>query len=565
MPLPPPPPAPVAEVRQADQSIGSRVRIGEISQKSAWLWINGKGKSPDQLWLPLDVLTGRLGFRRTTTAAGEQLEWFGRDQLLSDLETRSLKDEVAVDALPWFRAIGVSVQRRDTTLELSLTPPRIVSIRQGRGSTAGRVVLDLSTPALIQRDQQGLVLGVKSTRSQNNLLRSLGLSPQTLPEAVRLTSRGHDLDFFTLKDPWRIVMDGTQRRSVTSGRARTSPFQAARFTPEIQEAIRRGLILDIRAVQVGVKPLRIYRAGWPLGNESLLLRPLAPVRAQTGLRFLNQLAQPANALASINGGFFNRVRQLPLGAVRLDGVWLSGPILNRGAVGWDGPGPLLFDRLRLDQDMRVNGGRRWGLGFLNSGYVQRGLSRYTRAWGPIYRALSGEEQAILIRDGRVTDQFSRTELARGVPLPQGASLVVARASAPLPARPGDEVVIRLRPSSPVGERLQVMAGGPLLLKRGQVVLRGRQEGFSSGFLGQAAPRTVVAQDSKHRWMLTLEGQSGSDPTLLETTLALQQLGLSDALNLDGGSSTTMLIANRTVMTGRGVPPRIQNGLGLIKP
>ncbi|QNI84300.1 hypothetical protein SynPROS71_00469 [Synechococcus sp. PROS-7-1] len=552
-------------MRQADQSIGSRVRIGEISQKSAWLWITGKGKSTDQLWLPLDVLTGRLGFRRTTTAAGEQLEWFGRDQLLSDLETRTLKDEVAVDALPWFRAIGVSVQRRDTTLELSLAPPRIVSIRQGRGSTAGRVVLDLSTPALIQRDQQGLVLGVKSTRSQNNLLRSLGLSPQTRPEALRLTSRGHDLDFFTLKDPWRIVMDGTQRRSVTSRRARTSPFQAARFTPEIQEAIRKGLILDIRAVQVGVKPLRIYRAGWPLGNESLLLRPLAPVRAQTGLRFLNQLAQPANALASINGGFFNRVRQLPLGAVRLDGVWLSGPILNRGAVGWDGPGPLLFDRLRLDQDMRVNGGRRWGLGFLNSGYVQRGLSRYTRAWGPIYRALSGEEQAILIRDGRVTDQFSRTELARGVPLPQGASLVVARASAPLPARPGDEVVIRLRPSSPVGERRQVMAGGPLLLKGGQVVLRGRQEGFSSGFLGQAAPRTVVAQDSKHRWMLTLEGQSGSDPTLLETTLALQQLGLSDALNLDGGSSTTMLIANRTVMTGRGVPPRIQNGLGLIKP
>lgn len=521
--------------------------------------------SPKQLWLPLDVLTGRLGFRRTTTASGEQLEWFGRDQLLNDLETRTLEDEVAVDAWPWFRAIGVSVQRRDTTLNLSLESPRILAIRQGRGSTAGRVVLDLSAPALIQRDEQGLVLSVKSNRSQTNLLRRLGLSPQGFQEALRLKHRDGDLGFFTLKAPWRIVMDGTQRRSVSKGGMRASPFEAARFTPEIQAAIRKGLILDIRDVQVGVKPLRIYRAGMPLGNESLLLRPLAPLRAQTGLRFLNQLAQPANALAAINGGFFNRVRQLPLGAVRLDGVWLSGPILNRGAVGWDGAGPLLFDRLRLDQEMRVNGGRRWGLGFLNSGYVQRGLSRYTRAWGPVYRSLSGEELAILIRDGRVTDQFSKTELARGVPLPEGASLVVARAKAPLPAKPGDEVAIRLKVSSPVGERRQVMAGGPLLLKEGQVVLRGRQEGFSSGFLGQAAPRTVVGQDPKHRWMLTLEGLSGSDPTLLETTLALQQLGLSDALNLDGGSSTTMLIANRTVMTGRGVPPRIQNGLGWIKP
>ena len=565
MPIPLPPPPPVAEVRQVDQSIGSRIKIGEISQKSAWLWIGRDGMSPKQLWLPLDVLTGRLGFRRTTTASGEQLEWFGRDQLLNDLETRTLEDEVAVDAWPWFRAIGVSVQRRDTTLDLSLESPRIVAIRQGRGSTAGRVVLDLSAPALIQRDEQGLVVSVKSNRSQTNLLRQLGLSPQGFQEALRLKLRDGDLDFFTLKAPWRIVMDGTQRRSVSKGGTRASPFVAARFTPEIQAAIRKGLILDMRVVQVGVKPLRIYRAGMPLGNESLLLRPLAPLRAQTGLRFLNQLAQPANALAAINGGFFNRVRQLPLGAVRLDGVWLSGPILNRGAVGWDGPGPLLFDRLRLDQEMRVNNGRRWGLGFLNSGYVQRGLSRYTRAWGPIYRSLSGEELAILIRDGRVTDQFSKTELARGVPLPEGASLVVARARAPLPAKPGDEVAIRLKVSSPVGERRQVMAGGPLLLKEGQVVLRGRQEGFSSGFLGQAAPRTVVGQDPKHRWMLTLEGLSGSDPTLLETTLALQQLGLSDALNLDGGSSTTMLIANRTVMTGRGVPPRIQNGLGWIKP
>ena len=564
MPLPSPPPALVAEVRPADQSIGNRVRIGEITQKSAWLWIAGRGDTPEQLWLPLEVLTGRLGFRRTMTAAGEQLAWFGREQLLDDLETRTLRDEVAVDAWPWFQAIGVSVQRQGITLELSLAAPRILSIRQGKGSTAGRVVLDLSAPALPQRDQQGLVLGVKSTRTQTNRLRSLGLVPQQIRDGLRLR-RADDLALLTLDEPWRIVIDGTQRRSASEETTRTSPFQAARFTPDIQAAIRRGLILDIRSVQVGVKPLRIFRAGWPLADKSFTLRPLAPAGAQTGLRFLNQLARPANTLAAVNGGFFNRVRQLPLGAVRLDGVWLSGPILNRGAVGWDGPGPLLFDRLRLHQELRVRGGRRWGLGFLNSGYVQRGLSRYTRAWGPIYRSLSGEEQAILVRDGRVTDQYSQPELARGVPLPEGTSLIVARAGAPLPAEPDNEVSIRLVASSPVGERRQVMAGGPLLLKEGRVVLNGRQEGFSPGFLRQAAPRTVVGQDRQHRWMLTLEGQRGSDPTLLETTLALQQLGLRDALNLDGGSSTTMLIANRTVMTGRGVPPRIQNGLGLIQP
>ena len=266
----------------------------------------------------------------------------------------------------------------------------------------------------------------------------------------------------------------------------------------------------------------------------------------------------------MNGGFFNRVRQLPLGALRVDGTWLSGPILNRGAIGWTPGKRLLFNRLRLDQVMQVKGGRRWGLGFLNSGYVQRGLSRYTRAWGPVYKALSGEEKAITVRDGVITDQHDRSELNRGVPLSPGSSLIVSRAGAPLPAQPGDQVSIRLRASTPVGEQPQVLAGGPLLLKNGQTVLQGRQEGFSAGFLSLSAPRTVVAQDRSRVWLMTVDGSSGSDPTLLETTLALRQLGMLDALNLDGGSSTTLLAANRTVMTGRGVTPRVQNGLGLVR-
>ena len=51
--------------------------------------------------------------------------------------------------------------------------------------------------------------------------------------------------------------------------------------------------------------------------------------------------------------------------------------------------------------------------------------------------------------------------------------------------------------------------------------------------------------------------------LLETALAAQQLGLNDALNLDGGSSTTVVVAGQTVMNGRGSAPRIHNGLGFV--
>jgi hypothetical protein len=33
--------------------------------------------------------------------------------------------------------------------------------------------------------------------------------------------------------------------------------------------------------------------------------------------------------------------------------------------------------------------------------------------------------------------------------------------------------------------------------------------------------------------------------------------------MDGGSSTTLVVAGRTVMNGRGSTPRVHNGLGLI--
>ena len=563
MPLPPPP-LPIVEIRGAEQSQGDAVRIGGITSDARWSWIGGDRRSPRQLWIPLDILTGRLGFQRVQKRAGEALEWFGEQRLLASLPTRTLDDEVAVDAVPWFTALNVGSSRNGKVLSLTLPSPRVLALRQGKGSTAGRLVLDLSGPALMQRRDDDLLLGVRTTSAQNAQLKRIGLTAQHQSQLLVLKGKGQQ-PTLTLAGPWRIVIDGLGGTRSPSPVAQGHGLQAALMSPATKAAQAQGLVLDVRTVRVGIKPLLVYRAGARFDSDNLSLRPLAARGSQTGLRYLTQLAQQQRAVAAVNGGFFNRVRQLPLGAIRMDGTWVSGPILNRGAIGWSIGQPLLFDRLRLDQTLQVAGGRRWGLGHLNSGYVQRGLSRYTRAWGPIYKALSGEEKAISIRAGKVIGQHDRAALMRGVPLAAGGSLIVSRAGAPLPAKPGDQVSINLRPTSPVGHQPQVLAGGPLLLKGGRVVLQGRQEGFSQAFLSQSAPRTVVGQDDKRVWLFTLRGRSGSDPTLLETTLALQQLGISDALNLDGGSSTTLVAVNQTLMTGRGVTPRVQNGLGFVRP
>ena len=562
--MPPPPPVTFAEVRPIDQFSGNRLTIGGIETSSSWLWQGQGASKPKQLWLPLDLLVGQMGFQRQADRDGERLEWYGFQLPLSGVQQRTIGDEVALDALPWLNALGVQVNRTKNSLRVDLPKPHLKTLRQGKGGSANRLVMDLSGAAIIQRQGDDLLLQLKATPDQESQLRRIGLQTRQEPGGLKLLGQSSKLSTLTLKSPWRVVLDGITPTKPAVRRRQVQAFQSALLAPELQDLIKKGLVVDQRVIQVGVKRIQLYRAGLQHNSSSLLLRPLAPSHAQPGLRYLNQLTQPAEAMVAVNGGFFNRVRQLPLGAVRLNNRWLSGPILNRGAIGWDRNGPLMFGRLQLIQDMTVVGRRQWPLGMLNSGYVQRGLSRYTRAWGSTYRALSGEEQALTLKQGRVDAVYDQAALVRGVPLPLKGDLIVARGGIALPAQLGDEVTIKTRSSNPLGERPQVIGGGPLLLQNGRVVLNGRQEGFSPGFLAVSAPRTVVAQDKERVWLLTAKGANGSDPTLLETSLALRQLDLTDALNLDGGGSTTMLIANTTVMTGRGITPRVQNGLGFVR-
>ena len=552
-------PEPLPEVRSAANRSGDRIVIAGQRLSGGWQWQGQRDDLPEELWLPLDLLEGQLGFSRLESG---NLEWYGEQRPLESIPQRPLGDEVALEVADWLAAVGVRSSTRGRQLLLELPAPLLQRLRRGKGSNAGRVVFDLDGPVFVQRLGSDLHLDLRSNPGQQRLLRTLGLQPRQTANGLRLQGQATRLSTLTLADPWRVVLDGLGGPAAEAVRAQQqTPLPLSH--PAVAGLVRRGLVLERRQVTVGVKPLEVLRAGGDLPNLGLKLKPLTMLGSQQGLRFLPQLARPAGAVIGINGGFFNRIRQLPLGALRRDGVWLSGPILNRGVIAWDQDSALQFGRLRLDQDLVVNGGHRWGLGYLNSGYVQKGLSRYTRAWGPVYRALSGEEQALLVRDGIVETIYASAALRRGVPLAAQTDLVVARGGAPLPAQPGDRVTLRLRANSMLGESSNVLGGGPLLLQEGRVVLNGRGEGFSPGFLRLSAPRTVVGSGEGGTWLLTLRGSTGSDPTLLETTLAMQQLGLRDALNLDGGSSTTMDVAGRSLMNGRGSSPRIHNGLGLV--
>ena len=121
---------------------------------------------------------------------------------------------------------------------------------------------------------------------------------------------------------------------------------------------------------------------------------------------------------------------------------------------------------------------------------------------------------------------------------------------------------RITPSHFRGKPFLIQ-GGPLLLNRGQVVVDGRAERFSAPFMRQHAPRSVVASAGEQVWLLAVEGHGNKGPNLRETARLMQRLGIKEALNLDGGSSTRLMVGGRSSTRGRGIGAAIHNGLGIV--
>ncbi len=303
-------------------------------------------------------------------------------------------------------------------------------------------------------------------------------------------------------------------------------------------------------------------------QSGLRLRPiLSNPAAVPGVAPLTQTAQQAQAIAAINGGFFNRTNQLPLGAIRRGGEWLSSPILNRGVFVWNDRGEVRVDRLTLQETLSPSVGQRLALTSLNSGYAQAGVARYTPAWGAIYTSLSQAEVVLTVQHDRVTEQKTGEMPGSIFSIPADGYLLVVRSNAAIAA------------SLPIGTSLQIdsttvpadlknypniIGAGPLLIQNGQIVLDAKSEQFSDAFIREMAARSAIGQTPDGTILLVTAHDriDGLGATLSEMAQIMNQLGAINALNLDGGSSTTLYLGGQILDRPSRSSARVQNGIGV---
>ena len=90
---------------------------------------------------------------------------------------------------------------------------------------------------------------------------------------------------------------------------------------------------------------------------------------------------------------------------------------------------------------------------------------------------------------------------------------------------------------------EVLASGPLLVDEGQPVTYGREMPGWESFYDKRHPRSLVGKDADGGiWLVVVDGRSPGNAegmTIAELTALCGRLGLTEAINLDGGGSSTL--------------------------
>jgi hypothetical protein len=336
---------------------------------------------------------------------------------------------------------------------------------------------------------------------------------------------------------------------------------------------------------------------FPETARDLSLRPRLANGTVTGLQTMSPMARNEFAkggIAGTNGGYWiDRPSGNPNGLHVQDGRMVGsnasadgGGLRSRSALGIDQTGVLALDRIAVEQILTLPGGR-VPITFMNRAWaLGNDVILYTNLYGRSFPVPAGST-LVITEELRPASSGRSANTVRRVVRPAadttaaveaGTSAILVNRSA-LPAGSPDAAALAALSAGdrvgvetsvlPVGtdpSRWTALSGalpaGGTLLRNGSIpgTTEWYGEAFRSGHFSSRHPRTAIGRTpAGEALLLTFDGrQAGWSVGLTGTELAqvFQQLGATEAVNLDGGGSTTMTIGgeirNRPSQVGRSV-------------
>lgn len=307
--------------------------------------------------------------------------------------------------------------------------------------------------------------------------------------------------------------------------------------------------LSVRTIMPGIVH-KIHRGAMyinvldiDLAKANVTVKPVLAGESFHTLEDVKDQAQHANAIAAVNGNYFKR-DGTPLGTLMMNGEWIAGPLYDRTSMGITRDGRVFVDRVSLHGTLTTSNDAEPTIWVNNINQPRRHgahLIAYTRRWGD---AVEMQYEGTLVAVDS-TGQVCAKDGWR-LPIPAGGYVLSDSKESPIAKlNIGDSAALTWQVSPPEwADVVNAVSGGPVLIRDGKLFVDLHDEMFSKAWTGsQIHARTAVGVTAnRHVLLATIEGPH----TLWDVAKFLKKLGAVDAMNLDGGGSTTMVIQGQAV-------------------
>ena len=271
------------------------------------------------------------------------------------------------------------------------------------------------------------------------------------------------------------------------------------------------------------------------------------------------------AIAAINAGFFLIPSGDPSGIYKLHGQLVSDTKRPRGAVGIlrDGLGQrLIFGRVAATMTLRIPRRGRVDTVMEIAGVDTTRRRGRLMLFTPAYHQHTDTPATGLewVLEGKPLRVSSGPLAAGKTPIPRDGYVLSFGGTQPPPAlrslSAGTRIDLETNYIAADGAEADwrnteaIVGGAGLLLRDGRLITDWKVEQLSPGFAHTRHPRTLIGtQVDGTIWLVTVDGRQpkvSAGMSLFELRSLVQRLGLRNALNLDGGGSTTMWVAGKIV-------------------
>lgn len=338
---------------------------------------------------------------------------------------------------------------------------------------------------------------------------------------------------FTQDLKFQEVAPGIEQGQVTSGHASKEQLTGPWFINVLRIDLNRTRVKIVHALDEGV-----------------------------GLETVSSMAARYGAVAAINGGYFRTngtYRGECLGLLLLEGKLISEPYNDRAELGLTSAGSttqVVFGHLKFSGELSIGPAK----------HIVQGLNRPPSPNELIVFTSEFHRTSLTNPDGievvvRKNRVVAIRDLQGSSEIPPDGFIIYADGSArnwlKNHIRKGVKVVFswQLKSITP-GEDAKwqrvysILGAGPQLIKEGKVAITDKEEKMTPTFRSDLHPRTAIARlKSGKLLLLTVDGrQPGTSMGLSLDMLAelLLEFGAVEAINLDGGGSTTMVVHDKVV-------------------